>query len=558
MQHVEQRDELDRSSWCRPKLWLTRLESWLEGNLPTSVFILLAAGLLVRLWHASGTYLNPDEALHFFVANQTTWWGTYKESLILAHPPLLIFLLHLWRRLGTTELMLRLPSILMGLGGCWLAYRWLLLLVDEAVALTSLVFLLFLPSSIELSTEVRQYALLFGFSMAAGYLLELALRRNSVAAMLCSGLSLCLAIASHYSALLFALTLGLYALWRLREPDRPLQVFAAWEIGQIVALALSYFFYVTHLSQLGKLYGGVNAMRGFMGNEYLSNSYFVAGRINPVLFIFARTGGVLQYLFRQSLVGDLAYPILIVGLVQIFRHRAPARIGRPQLAFLLGFPFVANAAAALARAYPYGGTRHSFFLLPFATALVSAGLLTWRSARRELAGGALVALAVALFCNLVPAKRLPYLSRLNQRQQNMRAAIQFLRQRDHQAPIFTDNQSSLLLGVYLCDQRPVELNRNVLGFSSFECGSHRVIVANQFIFTARTFYDQWQLMIRQYRLAPNTPVWVTQMGWSTYLAFELSTFPQLQLHPYYFGNNLETFELKAGEKLPDPELLPTS
>src|SRR5215813_9194237 len=78
------------------------------------MYSVLAVGVAVRLWHATGTYLNPDEALHFFVANKVTWWETYQASLNVSHPPLLIVLLRVWRGLGTSEMMLRLPSIIAG------------------------------------------------------------------------------------------------------------------------------------------------------------------------------------------------------------------------------------------------------------------------------------------------------------------------------------------------------------------------------------------------------------------------------------------------------------
>src|SRR5215475_11395251 len=187
MEPVEPIHKPRRSGWPRLKDLLARFDASLAGDLPKPwIYTLLAAGLLVRLWRASGTYLNPDEALHFSVANQTTWWLTYTRSLILAHPPLLILVLHAWRTVSSSELMLRLPSILAGTAAGWLAYRWLALLTDQAVSATVLLFTLFLPSSIELSAEVRQYALLLLFSMAAGYLAELALARNSAGAMLFS------------------------------------------------------------------------------------------------------------------------------------------------------------------------------------------------------------------------------------------------------------------------------------------------------------------------------------------------------------------------------------
>src|SRR5579885_3030188 len=55
---------------------------------------LLAVGFLLRVWHASGTFLNSDEVMHFAAANQTSWLETYRASLSLSHPPLLIFILH--------------------------------------------------------------------------------------------------------------------------------------------------------------------------------------------------------------------------------------------------------------------------------------------------------------------------------------------------------------------------------------------------------------------------------------------------------------------------------
>ena len=223
------------------------------------MYALLAAGFLVRLWHATGTYLNPDEALHFFVANKVTWWETYRASLNVSHPPLLIFLLRVWRVLGTSELMLRMPSILAGTLFCWFAYRWLRMLFDGPVVWIAFTFIVFLPSSIDLSTEVRQYALLLAFAMGSAYFLERALQENSALAMLASGGFLSLAILSHFSAFLFAGVLGMYAILRMVESRTRLKVLAAWELGQVVALGICYFLYVTQISRLGQAYGGTPA-----------------------------------------------------------------------------------------------------------------------------------------------------------------------------------------------------------------------------------------------------------------------------------------------------------
>ena len=79
-----------------------------HSDLATGTVLML--GLFLRLWKASGTFLNLDEAMHFLAANKPSLAEAYRASLNLAHPPLLILLLNVWRRLGTSELLLRLPS----------------------------------------------------------------------------------------------------------------------------------------------------------------------------------------------------------------------------------------------------------------------------------------------------------------------------------------------------------------------------------------------------------------------------------------------------------------
>src|SRR5277367_4284216 len=90
--------------------WEGRLESMLEMRSRFVALVILAIGLAARLRAAAGMFLNPDEALHFQLANKNSWADAYHASLTSAHPPGLIFLLHYWRLLGTSELFLRLPS----------------------------------------------------------------------------------------------------------------------------------------------------------------------------------------------------------------------------------------------------------------------------------------------------------------------------------------------------------------------------------------------------------------------------------------------------------------
>ena len=82
----------------RPTSWLGR---WFDSHPQRIVGLVLGFGFLLRLRAAWGTFLNPDEALHFLTGNGSSWLVAYQASLDTAHPPLLFLVLHLWRHLGT-------------------------------------------------------------------------------------------------------------------------------------------------------------------------------------------------------------------------------------------------------------------------------------------------------------------------------------------------------------------------------------------------------------------------------------------------------------------------
>ena len=85
------------------------VDAWLRIHTGLVAFLVVAAGFLLRVRAAAGTFLNPDEALHFSIANQASFAAAYRGSLTLAHPPLLVLLLYFWRAVGTSEFILRLP-----------------------------------------------------------------------------------------------------------------------------------------------------------------------------------------------------------------------------------------------------------------------------------------------------------------------------------------------------------------------------------------------------------------------------------------------------------------
>src|SRR5580700_4870070 len=173
-QHVQ--DEFE-SEPCQE----LRSDRWFEAHFNLIAILVVTAAFLIRLRTAWGTFLNPDEALHYLLANQSTWLLSYKASLTNAHPPLLTFVLYFWRRLGSSEFVLRLPSVIAGTAFGWIFFQWLTRLFGRVTGFIGLMLVSFLPPLIALSAEVRQYALLLFFLVSAAYLLERALAENSAA-----------------------------------------------------------------------------------------------------------------------------------------------------------------------------------------------------------------------------------------------------------------------------------------------------------------------------------------------------------------------------------------
>lgn len=525
------------------------LESSLRGHATAGMYGFLVLGFAIRMWHASRTYLNPDEVLHFLAANRPTWADMMRNQASISHPPLLIFILRFWRHLGTSELVLRMPSILAGMVFCWFAYKWFRMLLPEAATWLAFIFVVLLPSSIDLSTEIRQYALLLAFAMAAAYYIEGAFRERSAKLMAISGVFLLLAICSHYSSFLFAAAMGVYGIARMIN-ERPRKSFlATWVTVQIAAIALCAFFYIFHISRMGKLYSATaDATHAWMGNEYLGNSYFDPAKTNAALFIFARTGGVFQYVMGQAAVGDVALVVFLLGLVVIFRKPQSAKLPPWLLGTLLLVPFAVNCATALARRYPYGGTRHSAFLLPFALAAVAVAI-SYLCRFRTITGMA-VALVVAAACNIFPARRLPYISPQDQKRERMIEAISFIQERiPPNELIFADFQTGLMLQHYLCGARPMVPNVGP-EFVTFTCGNHLVIESRTFLFTPRNLYDRWNALVTDQKLPPGTQVWVTQMGWSSYLARDLQKIPGVHISPVFFGERIQFFPMTVGGPTP--------
>lgn len=535
--------------------WRRELEEIFNQYSEWLAVFVVVLGFCWRAWLAHATFFNVDEAWHYSVANRDSLGQAYQASLSLYHPPLLVFILYFWKKLGTSNLMLRLPCVIAGAAFCWLYYKWLNTILGRTAAWVGLLLVTFLPTMIAMSADLRQYPLLLMFSAGAAYYLERAFAKNSASIMLLSSGCLFLAMLSHYSAFLFAASIGLYAILRMFTQRVSAGVIAAWGVGQVVGLAIACFLYVTQIARLRATSTAGQPLHRF-ADWYIPQFYYHPGHDRLLLFLFRGLFGIFRFVFAWVIIGHLATVLFVAGVVLLLRQKSwpGARVPAHLIGLLLLAPFVLNAVAVAAGLYPYGRTRHCIFLAIFGIAAVSVSLVS--IARQKTGPSLALAIGTIILCQVFGTE--PWRDMLplaDRRHQNMDQALEFIRREVSPEDVIYLNQATeLQLAHYLCDQKPVVHDRSVAGFESFQCHGFRVISTfpDDDAVLLETFPSKWREMAQAYSLRPGRRVWVVQGGWTSGFAETLRArfreFSGLEAHP--FGHYLEIFHMTVGETVP--------
>src|SRR5205823_455175 len=147
--------------------------------------------------------------------------------------------------------------------------------------------------------------------------------------------------------------------------------------------------------------------------------------------------------------------------------------------------------------------------------------------------GLAIALAglTIIVCYVFGFHHQPYMTRADQSRSQMDQALEFIQTKVPAAdPIFVDYQASLMVGYHLCRHRaPGEITEP--GLHEFSCAGHRVIAtsARVWMFTAETFPENWNELVRKYHLNPGSSAWVVHAGWGS------SVIPKLDAGQNYVG-----------------------
>ncbi len=441
-----------------------------------ALFLLLGAGFLLRLRLAWITFLNPDEALHYYLAQQPSLKLAYQASLTTAHPPLMIIFLHYWAALGRSELFLRLPFVVAGTLFCWVMFLWVGKVANHCAAWFALALFAFSPPLISLSAEIRQYAFLLVFCACCLYFLERAVNQSLAKEMALSAVFLWLALLTHYSAVIFAIAIGFYALISFLRRRVPSSVAAVWLAGQVIALAICAVLFKSQISKLRQL--GVPSE---IAATWLRGSIFHPGEDHLLTFVWSKSLRLFRYFFSNGTIGLFGWLLFLLALVLLFSkwRKANSKDGRGarELAGLLLLPFVITLCVAIAGIYPYGGTRHDVLLAMFALPAIAIGL-DYTPINLRLSNWLKAALlgCALLVGNFFPSPTGPYIRPRNQRRELMREALNSL---PPNSIIFTDDQGSMVLNYYLCgESMALPFASQQQSFLRLRCGNHDVLVAS--------------------------------------------------------------------------------
>ncbi|MEO0082224.1 MAG: glycosyltransferase family 39 protein [candidate division WOR-3 bacterium] len=533
---------------------VSRAEAWFQRHTDLVALAVIALGLLYRVSIALPSFLNPDEASNVLVAASPTLSTVIQRGIGGPHPVLYIVFLHFWRLLGTSDFMLRLPSILAGTAALWFVFRWLSAVFNRTAGMAGVIMLAFAPTPVALLVEVRQYPFLLMFASAGLLLLELAFQRRSAKAMAFSGLCFILALASHASAVWLLIALGTYGILRLLSERQPVAVTAAWVAGQITIAVLAAYGYLVQFSAIrgspADLYARENWLRGH---------YFRPGEDNLFIFTARQTVAFFRYLTGLPAAGVIGATMLpaTAGLLFVLGCRgAGGRAQHRTFGLVVLLPFVVACIAAIGRAYPYGGSRHDAVLfLPVAACLgYISSLLTARRILPVLGASALLVPAWIATARPAPDRIHP----TNQRRGLIRAAISRIRETvPPDRIIFVDLLSQYMLRHYLCRDAAVATPSPPDEFAEYVCDNFRLVASTRFYtFSEESFGDEFARMVRAYRLHPGDTVQVVSATWGTNIVDRLYRFHKV-IYPAatVLGANIGMFKLPVGEEITTADLL---
>lgn len=442
--------------------WFTAANVWLEAHLDWMMWVIVLAGLCLRVRHASGSYLSGDEATIMTPPLQHGLINVYRAALPLAHAPMMSFLLYFMTFFGNSELYFRMPAVLCGTLLVFVGYKWAAETFGKTAGLMTGCFLAFAPPLVILSATLRYYMMQALFMACSLYCLERAFREQSRKWMQLFGVCILLATLTEYISAFYLAALGIYAGVRILRKELPKPLIVEWVITQAAALVVLIIGFGT---QFYNLRG--NTDERFAREVWLREWYFHPESESLLHFLRHGTLNLFRYAFANSGLGPLMLLVFLIGIGLVLQGKVRTPMDRKWAVLLLVLPFIVTAAAGVLTVYPYGGSRHDAFLLVFMAAGISVAL-------SALARGKAMVLLVAMALVVpmwirsaehnnfdeVPPQAGHEVSKLDQ----MKRALAYLSSRDPRPQVLVaDELGFFTLRYYLCHGQANEGRRIAAG-----------------------------------------------------------------------------------------------
>ncbi len=199
---------------------------------------ILSLAAVLRLWGLGAESLWFDESYSVWVAQHSVGWHI-SLSFQRIFPPLYYLMLHFWLPLGTSEVAVRLLSVLCGLVSVLGVYALARELFDQRVAWLSAFLLAISPLHLWYSQEARMYIVVAALGIWAAYFLLRAVHENKPWQWAGFIIAPALAMNAHYFALFFVPFYNLYALYLAWHDRTFLARWKTWVFSQVAMGLLS-------------------------------------------------------------------------------------------------------------------------------------------------------------------------------------------------------------------------------------------------------------------------------------------------------------------------------
>lgn len=332
---------------------------------------ILLAGFYLRA-SLIGTYMpNMDEMQFFIISHGNNLAEVWRRSLAETHPPLVWVIRHALFTLSDSIELQRWASVIASMLSLWGAFRLGCAVQSVYAGLFTMLCFCFAPLSISFAMSLRNYAF---FQLFLVWSLVYFVHWNQhyrLKDLVFFSLFLTLACASHFSGFLVAAACGISAgLPLLRQKNWRGMVHIC--LAYVPMALLAVIFYATFM-RAGQTLPLWNHFIAVETAGEPKDSSFMGALILPLLAYFSPFLETLRDIGQTS--PEAAWlplaqrAVLLTGLAVALIHLyglykiviLPPAVGRAT--FLL---WLIAVIASLTSVYPFSGTRHNSYLLPFA------------------------------------------------------------------------------------------------------------------------------------------------------------------------------------------------